>query len=134
MITWDLEHLFEANTPDCCLLVRGSRMRLSPGTFAPIVIDCLPGKWDVYIPHIPQKHMDKSIHFLNSGFCLVHESVRENWIKMGAFEIASEPLVRKRIDVVCNNYVLGVSDASCSLAETFSAERDSIMARHYEAF
>lgn len=134
MITWDLEHLFEANLPDCCLLVREPKMRLSPGTFAPVYIECLPGKWDVYIPHAPVKQMDRSIQYLNTGFCLVHESVRESWARLGAFEIASEPLVRKRLELSCNNYVLGISDASCTQVDSFPAERDQIMARHYEAF
>lgn len=134
MTTWALEDVFEARTPSHCLVISSNKMLILAGTSHPREVSCLPGKWNVFVPHVPFGQLPYEVAYNSLGVCLVNDAVDANWLRDGAFCIKSEVIVKKSLDLFCNNSILGFADAACSKAHMMSFDRDKKMAAHYETF
>jgi hypothetical protein len=53
MAEFDESTCFVAANPKHSFVVPTTKVVLLPGSGHPSVIECLPGKWNVFVPHVP---------------------------------------------------------------------------------
>jgi hypothetical protein len=134
MAEWAPENVWSADSPKACLVLPTPSLMLLPGSQQPMLIDCLPGRWNILVPHVPWDQLDERIDFHSLGFILAHDAWRDDWLdpEKGAFGSQQLSIVKRRARVHCSNHVLGVADPSVTASDQFVLERDQLMARRLE--
>lgn len=98
----------------------------------PLELKVMPGRFNVYVPHVPWEQLDERIHMSALGFLILHEAWRDSWLEEGAFGCPALPIKRSIAKLECSNYVLGFAEAGVSLAKEFVQEQDQLAARRLE--
>jgi hypothetical protein len=92
MAEFDESTCFVAANPKHSFVVPTTKVVLLPGSGHPSVIECLPGKWNVFVPHVPWDQLDERLQYNSLGFLLVHDSWRDSWNTEGAFGHGALPI------------------------------------------
>jgi hypothetical protein len=92
----------------------------------------MPGKWNVFVPHVPWDQLDSRLQFSSLGFLLLHDAWQDSWLESGAFGQKALPITRTRSQIACSNSILAFGDASLTLSGEFVQERDRKAARTLE--
>lgn len=124
MAEFSEENVWQADTRKSSLVNKSGKLVLLPGTGPTHVLDCLAGRYNLYVPHVPWDQVDPRIQFHSTGFLLVHDSWQDDWATKGAFGVEGLPIEKAVCRIDCSNYVLGIADAGFSLASEFVQEQD----------
>ena len=129
---WEAPNVWIADNDKACLVLPTAQMMILPGSGQPLLVDCVPGKWNVFVPHVPWEQLDERLAFHSLGFLVAHDSWRDEWLDAGAFGSKQLTLTRKTLRLECSNHVCAFADPSVTLSGAFVVERDRSMARRLE--
>lgn len=126
------ELVWAADRPERCFLMLGDRMGVGAEGRAPTELRALPGKWNLYVPHLPSGELPPELAYSARGFVLLHESYERAWRAQGAFGVRRLRVREARLEARCDNGVLALFDASAGLSHKFASEANRELARRAE--